>query len=95
MTPDEVSQARSDASRWHASGRASQASVPTNAGIRVPVPPPLPQISSNPPPPTATTPAPQPAPPLKPVAKADDPKKNDIDNILDQVPQGLRKKFGF
>ena len=98
MTPDEVSRARSDASRWHATGRASQVSVPTNASIRAPVPPQPPQITSNPPLPPATTvtpPAPQPAAPLKPVAKADDPKKNDVDNILDQVPQGLRKKFGF
>jgi Sel1 repeat len=99
MTADEISRARNDASRWHATGRASQVSVPANAGIRNPAPTQPPQITSNPPPPPAATPAPQ-APqasaPLKPVAKADDPsKKNDVDNILDQVPQGLRKKFGF
>jgi Sel1 repeat len=98
MTADEISRARNDASRWHATGRASQVSVPANAGIRNPAPTQPPQITSNPPPQpaTATLSAPQPSAPLKPVAKADDPsKKNDVDNILDQVPQGLRKKFGF
>jgi hypothetical protein len=99
MTPAEVSLAKTNASRWHATGRANQVSIPANAGPRAPTPPQPPQILANPPPApamTTTTPATQPAAPLKPVAKADDPsKKNDIDNLLDQVPQGLRKKFGF
>jgi|SRR5579871_521739 len=100
MTPDEVNRARTDASRWHATGTSStQLSAPPNVAPRAPVPPQSPQITSNPPPPpatAATTPAPQAAAPLKPVAKADDPpKKNDVDDLLDQVPQGLRKKFGF
>jgi hypothetical protein len=99
MTPAEVNQARIDASRWHAPGKPTQVSVPSTVAPRAPVPPQPPQITSNPPPSPATTatiPAPQPAAPLKPVAKADDPpKKNDVDNLLDQVPQGLRKKFGF
>jgi hypothetical protein len=98
MTPEEVNLAKTDASRWHANGRASQVSVPANTGLRAPTPPQPPQITSNPPPApaaTATAPAPAATPP-KPVAKVDDAsKKNDIDNLLDQVPQCLRKKFGF
>jgi hypothetical protein len=99
MTPEEVNLARTDASRWHATGKSTQVSVPANTPPRAPVPPLPPQVTSNPPPPpatTATTTAPQTTAPLKPVAKADDPpKKSDVDNMLDQVPQGLRKKFGF
>jgi hypothetical protein len=102
MTPDEINRAKTDASRWHATGKATQVSVPTNLAPRAPVPPQPPQppqITSNPPPPPATTtmaPASQPAAPLKPVAKADDPpKKNDVDDLLNQVPSGLRKRFGF
>jgi hypothetical protein len=54
---------------------------------------------------TTTTPAPAPpAPSPPPAAKStsNEPqdvgksiKKGDVDSILDQVPQGLRKKFGF
>jgi Sel1 repeat len=99
MTPEEVNIARTDASRWHAIGKSTQVYIPTNAPPRAPVPPQPPQITSNPPLPpatTATTTAPQTTAPLKPVAKADDsPKKSDVDNMLDQVPPGLRKKFGF
>jgi TPR repeat protein len=95
MTPDEISRARTDASRWHASGKPAQVTVPADTAPRAPAPPQPPQVTSNPPPPPAT-PAPQPAAPAKPVAKADDAaKKNDVDNLLDQVPPGLRKKFGF
>ncbi len=99
MTPDEVNRARTDASRWHATGKSNQVSVPPNNAPRAPVPPQPPQITSNPQPQpatAATTPAPQPAASSKPVTKADDPaNKSDVDNLLDQVPQGLRKKFGF
>jgi len=103
MTRDEVNRARTDASRWHATGKSNQFAVPAAprppTPSQPPQPPQPPQITSTPPPPpatAATNPAPQPAAPSKPVAKADDPyKKNDVDNLLDQVPQGLRKKFGF
>ena len=95
MTPDEINRAKTDASRWHATGKATQVSVPTNVAPRAPVPPQPPQITSNPPPPPATTTT-APATPLKPVAKADDPpKKNDVDDLLNPVPSGLRKRFGF
>ena len=103
MTRDEVNRARTDASRWHATGKSNQFAVPAAprppTPSQPPQPPQPPQITSTPPPPpatAATNPAQQPAAPSKPVAKADDPyKKNDVDNLLDQVPQGLRKKFGF
>src|SRR5580704_2222782 len=64
MTADEISQARNEASRWHAIGRGSQVSVPANAGIRNPAPPQPPQVTSNPPATTATPQAQQPAVPL-------------------------------
>ena len=35
----------------------------------------------------------EPAEPRNPAGK--NVKKDDVDNILDQVPQGLRKRFGF
>jgi hypothetical protein len=92
MTPEEINLARTDASRWRATGRSTQVSIPANAGPSGPTPP---RTTPNPPPPPATTTAPEDPTPLKPVAKADPPKKGDVDNLLDQVPQGLRKKFGF
>jgi hypothetical protein len=108
MTPDEVSRARIEASRWRPiANNASQSTAPASN-------------STAPPPPPADTsrnaygarPAAAPAPPAagsQPPAKtsssSDDLsgsgslgkaiKKNDIDGLLDQVPQGLRKRFGF
>jgi TPR repeat protein len=94
MTPGEINQARTDASRWRATGAPAQTSV---APVAPPRPPQPPQAASNQPPPAATTvTTPPPAAPVKPVAKSDDPpKNNDVDDLLNQVPQGLRKKFGF
>jgi hypothetical protein len=96
MSPAEINQARTDASRWRATGKSAQTPVAPGAP-QPPQPPQPPQAASNPPPAPATTAmTPPPAAPLKPAAKSDDPpKNNDVDDLLNQVPQGLRKKFGF
>jgi hypothetical protein len=98
MAPEEVNQAKTEAGQWHAVGtpRRSQAAVP-------PVPPAPPTVTTAAP--VAAAPAaPSPEPPAKttsnePSSPLDNlgknVKKGDVDNLLDQVPQGLRKKFGF
>jgi TPR repeat protein len=81
MTPTEISQAKLDAGGYQAAA-PSVPIAPSAAQIRVL------------PPPTAIQPAP--APPPSPAKTANDTaKKDDLDGILDNVPQGLRKKFGF
>jgi Sel1 repeat len=114
MTPDEISRARTEASRWRPISNnppLTAAPAPTSAAAPV--------LAAPPPPPADTSrnaygarPAAAPAPPAagsQPPAKtsssSDDLsgsgslgkaiKKNDIDGLLDQVPQGLRKRFGF
>jgi hypothetical protein len=110
MTPDEVSRARTEASRWR----------PVSTARPTPPPPPADTsraYTTQPAPTTASPPPPSnPPPPAKTSANtsantntsstsnSDDLtgtslgkaiKKNDIDDLLDQVPQGLRKRFGF
>jgi hypothetical protein len=100
MTPDEVSRARTEASRWRPVSNNSQPAQPAAP------PPDTSRAYQAQPAPTAAAPPPaasNPQPPAKTSANSDDQgssigktiKKNDIDGILDQVPQGLRKKFGF
>jgi hypothetical protein len=91
MTPAEINQAKLDASGYH--GTPSVPSAPSTAQIKVLAAPTSPQ------PPVAaanTQPPPAGLAPASP-AKANDTnaKKDDIDGMLDRVPQGLRKKFGF
>ena len=119
MTADEVSRARTEASRWrpisnNPSPTASPASTSAAAPVSAAPPPPPGDISRNAygtqsapvaaPAPSSAAPAPQ--PPAKTSSNSDDLsgagaslgktiKKNDIDGLLDQVPQGLRKRFGF
>jgi hypothetical protein len=90
MSPQEINYAKSEAGRWRpaVTSRPAQAAVP-------PAPPPV----------ATAAPAPAPAasnpqPPAKSTSNAAQDfdrniKKGDVDSILDQVPQGLRKKFGF
>jgi TPR repeat protein len=85
MTPDEVNQAKSDGSRWRATG-TGRAQTPAPAVQSAP-PPPAPAVSAAAPPPAAQPAAPQ-SPPT-PQAK-----KSDSDELMDQLP-ALRKKFGF
>lgn len=99
MTPDEISLAKSDATSWHAvpaggQARPSPSAVPSN---------PAPQATTVLSPPSGSAgPAPAPqasqAQPATNLLASPAPKtvkKDDIDNLLDQVPQGLRKRFGF
>jgi TPR repeat protein len=91
MTPAEISQAKLDASGYR--GTPSVPGAPSTAQIKVlaaPTSPQPPVAAANTPPPPAT---PAPASPTK--ANDTNAKKDDIDGMLDRVPQGLRKKFGF
>lgn len=99
MTPEEVSRARTEASRWRPVSNTQPAQQP-------PAPPDPARAYQAQPAPTASASPPvvsNSQPPAKTSANSDDLggsigktiKKNDIDGILDQVPQGLRKKFGF
>lgn len=95
MTPDDINRARTDASHWRATGRPAQPTVPGYAA-----PPQPPQVTSNPPPSSTTVAPPPPPAPLNPVAKADDPPSpfdppKNLDDLLNQMPPALRKKFGF
>lgn len=99
LTPDQVYAAKTDASRWHANPTAKPA--PT-AQPGQPAPAPVPTVANASPPPAAPSPPPQPQSPAKitvyPSPQPASPqgaKKSDADNLLDQVPQSLRKKFGF
>jgi hypothetical protein len=102
MRPEEVSRARTEASRWRP--------VSNTPPAQPPAPPDTARAYQVQPAPTASAPPPvvsNAQPPAKTnassSANSDDLggsigktiKKNDIDGILDQVPQGLRKRFGF
>jgi Sel1 repeat len=111
MTPDEVSRARTEASRWRPVSNARPTPPPASpvdtsrAYTTQPAPttasPPPP---SNPPPPAKTSANTSANTNTNSTSSSDDLtgtslgkaiKKNDIDGLLDQVPQGLRKRFGF
>jgi TPR repeat protein len=84
MTPAEISQAKLDAAGY-------QTAAPS-----APIAPSTAQIRVLPPPTSIQQPPPAPAPPPSPAKTTNDTaKKDDLDGILDNVPQGLRKKFGF
>jgi TPR repeat protein len=84
MTPAEISQAKLDAGGYQATAPSAPI-APSTAQIRV-----LPPPTSIQQPPPASAPPPSPAKTTNDTAK-----KDDLDGILDNVPQGLRKKFGF
>jgi TPR repeat protein len=90
MSPEEINYAKAEGGRWRpvVSSRPAQATVP-------PVPAAPSQVTTAAPVPGPAAPGPQ--PPAKSSAQDFDRnvKKGDVDSILDQVPQGLRKKFGF
>jgi hypothetical protein len=101
LTADQIYAAKTDASRWHAapSAKPSVAQPAQPAPVPAPVvatalpqqatPGPQPQSPSK----ITVYPSPQPASPQP--ASPQPAKKSDADNLLDQIPQGLRKKFGF
>jgi TPR repeat protein len=97
MTSDEVSRARTEASRWRpsSSSQPSQTSPRADASRSASPPPSAPEQQTSSPAATAQ-------PPARASANSDDLdgttnniSKSDVDGLLDQVPQGLRKKLGF
>jgi Sel1 repeat len=109
MTPDEVSRARAEASRWRPISSNPSPSTPPAASSSAPPPPPADTSRNAYGTRPAATPEPAPVasnrqPPAKTSSNSDDVsggslgktiKKNDIDDLLDQVPHGVRKRFGF
>jgi TPR repeat protein len=86
MTADELSQARSEASRWHAVPSQARLAAPTSDVKRdSPLPQPLPTAGA--PAANAATSSNSPAPRSG--------KKDDMDGLMDKVPSELRKRFGF
>jgi Sel1 repeat len=105
MTPDEVSRARAEANRWHPVSNAPQQPPAPADTSRVYQTQPAPTAASAPPPPPVVSNT-QPSAKTNVNSSVNDPadasdspgkanKKNDIDSLLDQVPQGIRKRFGF
>jgi hypothetical protein len=95
MTTDDISRATAEAGRWHATitprgpattsrntALASTAPVATAAPVAMATPP------------AAATPAPSP-PPARIASDKGDLRNGDVNGILSQVPQGLRRRFGF
>jgi len=92
MSAEDINYARQEAGRWRAmpSGKPAQSAVP-------PAPPAAPPSQAVAPQASAVPPAPANAQPAAKTSGTEpaNGKKNDVDNLLDQVPSGLRKKFGF
>ena len=105
MSAAEISQARSEAAQWHPVVTSSpvQIAVPQDTSRTAPLasPAPQPQAAVAPSPPPAPVPGPQPAArttsnePSNPPNTIGSVRKGDVDSLLDQVPSGLRKRFGF
>ena len=98
MTPDEISLAKTNATSWHAATAAGQARPDASAAPSNPAP----ATTTLPPAASSTSPAlapqvtqTQPSISILPSPASKTVKKEDVDNLLDQVPQGLRKRFGF
>jgi len=100
MSPDQINVAKTEAGRWRAvvRSRAGQATAPVApaSAAAQPVTPaaaiaPAPAAPSSQPP--AQTSSNQSSGSLDALGKTI--KKGDVDSILDQVPSGLRKRFGF
>ncbi|MGA7809460.1 tetratricopeptide repeat protein [Bradyrhizobium sp.] len=107
MTSEQVNQARTDALRWHAAATATPSQAPP-AQTPAPYADKTRAAPLAHPPPAALKAPPAPAVPMaqsaiRPNSNSADPrnvpgkslKKDDVDGLLDQVPPGLRKRFGF
>ncbi len=79
MTPQEINQAKTDASRWRA--------VPNKPAVTAETPPPQSAPAAKPP---TTAAAPPADPPSSSTAK-----KSDMDALMDKMPPELRKRLGF
>jgi TPR repeat protein len=103
MSPAEISQARSEAGQWHplATSRPAQSKVPQDTSRSAPLASPTPQPQAT----AALPPTAVPSPPPQAKITSNEPsgkfdtignvRKGDVDNLLKEVPSGLRKRFGF
>ena len=97
MTRDDVDRAKAEAGRWHATSsqpKPAVAPAPADTLTREYQPSPQlsPAVSKQPP---ATTSNNSTATGSLPGPRNTSEKKNDMDALLDRVPTGLRKRFGF
>ena len=90
MTPEQVNQAKADAGGWRAVRTQAKPAVPTDNVRQDSQPPAAPAVSKQSPTPPATSSADSVQGP-----RSSNIKKDDMDAILEQVPSGLRKRFGF
>ena len=92
MTPEQVNQAKADAGGWRAVRTQAKPAVPTDNVRQDSQPPPAPAASKQAP----ASPATSSADSISPQGpRSGSIKKDDMDAILEQVPSGLRKRFGF
>jgi TPR repeat protein len=96
MTRDDVDRAKAEAGRWHATSsqpKPAVAPAPADSLARdYPSPQLSPAVSKQPP---ATTSNNSTVAGSLPGPRNSSEKKNDMDALLDRVPTGLRKRFGF
>jgi len=101
MTREEVDQAKAEAGRWRAVTTTARTDI--KADIKTDVPADSLTRDSQPQPSSSAAARPSPATTASTSADSDSApgprnpsiKKNDIDAIMDRVPSGLRKRFGF
>jgi TPR repeat protein len=92
MTPEQVNLAKTAASGWRAVRTQARPAVPTDNVRQDSQPPPPPAASKQSP----ASPATSSADSISPQGpRSSSIKKDDMDAILEQVPSGLRKRFGF
>ncbi len=93
MTPEEVTQAKAEAGRWHAvQTQARPAASTDDVRHDSPPPPPAPAVATQSPaaPATSSTDSTSSQGP-----RSNSIKKDDMDALLERVPPELRKRFGF
>jgi hypothetical protein len=98
MAPEEINLAKANAASWRAAPVAGQAkhnvaAAPSNPPPVAAVQPPAAPSAS--PPPAVQAQQPQPSINVLPGPVPKTARKEDLDSLLDQVPQGLRRRFGF
>ena len=92
MTPEQINQAKVDAGGWRAVRTQAKPVVPTDNVRPDSQPPPAAAASKQSP----ASPATSSADSISPQGpRSSSIKKDDMDAILEQVPSGLRKRFGF
>ena len=90
MTPEQVNQAKTDAGGWRAVRTQAKPVVPTDNVRPDSQLPPAAASKQSPAPPATSS-----ADTISPQGPRSSIKKDDMDAILEQVPSGLRKRFGF